>query len=83
MRPIKNVFKVNRKDSKATLVGGVFRPLPGICEGAFCENSEQILTINYFHKKKPLIDVWQVLNTPLLVTFSPVNLLKINSGRDG
>ena len=32
---------------------GVFRSLPNIYDEAFCENSCQVLTANYFAKKAP------------------------------
>ena len=26
--------------------------------GIFCENSERLLALNYFHKKTSIIDIW-------------------------
>ena len=36
----------------------VFRTLPNIQDGAFCENSQRLKIINYFHKGF-IIDAWQ------------------------
>ena len=44
---------------------GVFRTQSNIYDGAFCENIERLLVVNYFCKKGPLQMFDWGLNTPL------------------
>ena len=47
------------------LARSLFSTQLNICYAAFCENSQQLKTVNYFSKKSSIVMFDQVLNTPL------------------
>ena len=55
----------------------IFRTQPKVYGGAFYKNSNQILAVNYFHKKAPSYMFDWISNAPLL----PVRNKERNVGR--